>query len=114
VFEEGLENGRVIANTSTECTLSTPQRGCRGGSGKWQGYSKYLDSVHIQYSPKKVQRSGWKMVGLWQILQQKAHCVFPREGAEEGVESGRVIANTSTACTFSTPQRGCRGGGGKW
>ena len=28
-------------------TLSIPQRGCRGGAGKWQGYSKYFHIMHI-------------------------------------------------------------------
>ena len=31
--KEGVENGRVIGSTSTECTFCTPQRGCRGGAG---------------------------------------------------------------------------------
>merc|ERR1711933_690222 len=109
-----MENCRVMADTSTECTFSTPQRGCRRVDGKLQGYGRYFDRMHIQYSPERVQKSGWKIAGLWQILRQNAHSVLPREGAEEGVENGRVIANTSTECTFSTPQKGCRGGGGKW
>ena len=59
--EEEVENGRVVANTSTECAFSTPQRGCKGGGGTWQGYVKYLNRVHIQYSPERVQMRGWKM-----------------------------------------------------
>jgi hypothetical protein len=84
--EERLENGRVIQVTSTECTFWIPQRGCR---------------------------RGWKMAGLYKLPQQNAHSGFPREGADERLENGRVIQLTSTECTFCTPHRGCRGEAGQ-
>ena len=62
--EEGVENGKVIVSPSIECTFCIPQRGCKGGGGKWQGYNQYLKQMHVQYSPERVQRTGWKMIGL--------------------------------------------------